>query len=125
MAYMNQEKKANISALLKPILKKYNVKATLSVRNHSTICLNVKSGSIDFFADQVAKQKFQDRYIDVNSYHYRNHFCGVAKAFLIEAFAALKGANWYDRTDAQIDYFDTAYYTDVNIGSWNKPYEVV
>jgi len=125
MAYMNQEKKANISALLKPILKKYNVKATLSVRNHSTICLNVKSGSIDFFADRVSTREFQDRYIDVNPYWFRDYFTGVAKAFLIEAFAALKGANWYDRTDAQIDYFDTAYYTDVNIGSWKKPYEVV
>jgi len=125
MAYMNQERKANISALLKPILKKYNVKATLSVRNNSTICLNVKSGAIDFFAERISTREFQDLYFDVNPYHFQNHFCGVAKAFLIEAFAALKGANWYDRSDAQIDYFDTAYYTDVSIGKYNRPYEVV
>jgi hypothetical protein len=37
MAYMNQEKKAKISALMKPVLKKYGVKATLAVRNNSTI----------------------------------------------------------------------------------------
>ncbi len=35
---------------------------------------------------------------------------------------AMKGADWYDKSDAQIDYFDTAYYYDVNVGSWNKPY---
>lgn len=125
MAYMNQEKKSKISDLMKPILKKYNVKATLSVRNNSTICLNVKSGSIDFFEERVSTREFQDRYFDVNPYYYQNHFCGVAKAFLTEAFAALKSANWYDRTDASIDYFDTAYYTDVSIGKYNKPYEVV
>ena len=47
MAYMNQEKKAKIVSAVKPILKKYGVKATFAVRNHSTICLNVKAGKID------------------------------------------------------------------------------
>jgi hypothetical protein len=23
-----------------------------------------------------------------------------------------------------VDYFDTAYYVDVNVGKWNKPYVV-
>ena len=51
MAYMNQQMKAKIAALLKPILKKYGVKGSLSVRNHSTICLTVKSGKIDFIGN--------------------------------------------------------------------------
>lgn len=125
MAYMNQEKKAKISALLKPVLKKYNVKATLAVRNNSTIVLNVKSGKIDFFAEQVSNQSWQDRYISVNPYHFESHFTGVAKAFLIEAFAAMKGIGWFDNSDIQSDYFNTAFYTDVNIGNYSKPYEVV
>ena len=32
---------------------------------------------------------------------------------------------WYDRVHAQVDYFDTAYYVDVNIGQWKKPYKLV
>jgi hypothetical protein len=36
----------------------------------------------------------------------------------------MKSAGWYDNSDAQIDYFDTAYYYDVNIGNWKKPYKV-
>ena len=51
MAYMNQEKKAKIAANLKPVLKKYGIKGTLSVRNHSSISLNIKSGKIDFIAN--------------------------------------------------------------------------
>ena len=51
MAYMSQEKKTKISALLKPILAKYKVKGSLSVRNHSTICLTVKAGAIDFIGN--------------------------------------------------------------------------
>ena len=136
MAYMNQEKKAKIVSAVKPILKKYGVKATFAVRNHSTICLNVKAGNIDFIEnyiqtgqrmseDQVAFIR-KNKSIDVNPYWFQDHFSGKAKSFLSEAFTAMKSAgNWYDRSDAQTDYFDTAYYVDVNIGSWKKPYEVI
>lgn len=129
MAYMSQEKKAKIATLLKPILAKYGVKGTLAVRNHSTIVLNVKSGKIDFIENYLADGKCQDesfvrRYgsIDVNPYWFQDHFTGKAKAFLTEVFRAMKGADWYDNSDAMTDYFDTAYYVDVNIGKWNKPY---
>ena len=37
MAYMNQERKAKVAAKVKPILAKYGMKGSLSVRNHSTI----------------------------------------------------------------------------------------
>lgn len=131
MAYMNQERKAKIASLLKPILAKYGVKGSLSVRNHSTIVLTVKSGKIDFIENYLADGKCKDesyvrRYgaLDVNPYWFQDHFTGKAKAFLTEAFRALKSADWYDRSDAQTDYFDTAYYVDVNIGKWNKPYEL-
>ena len=134
MAYMNQERKAKIASMLKPILKKYGVKGSLSVRNHSTICLTLKSGKIDFIgnSNQVCGKDFYQvqrgfkpntsGYDQVNPYWFQDHYDGKAKEFLTEAFAALKGAGWYDNSDAQIDYFDTAYYCDVNIGKWNKPY---
>ena len=134
MAYMNQEKKAAIVAAVKPILKKYGIKGTFAVRSHMTICLNIKSGKIDFiknFNETVQAQpggfrngSAADKYIDVNPYWYQDHFSGVAKKFLSEVFPAMKAAGWYDNSDAQTDYFDTAYYVDVNVGSWNKPYEV-
>ena len=140
MAYMNQEKKAKISAALKPVLKKYNVKGTLSVRNHSSIVLTLKSGKIDFienfiktdidsnFGGKMEQHRVdylrQNKSMDVNTYWFHEHFTGSAKAFLTEALKALKSADWYDESDAMTDYFNTAYYVDVNIGKWNKPYEV-
>jgi hypothetical protein len=140
MAYMNQEKKAKIAAAIKPLLKKYGIKATLAVRNHMTIALNIKAGSIDFIDNYVntvrqlhgrtpnedsLKYMVEKQYLDVNPYWFHEHFSGVAKKFLEEAMMALKGAGWYDRSDIQSDYFDTAYYVDINIGQWNKPYQVV
>jgi hypothetical protein len=141
MAHMNQTKKAKIAALLKPVLAKYGVKGTLSVQNHSSICLNVKSGPIDFVENYIvtdqnlpyAKHMSEDQVtyirknkaLDVNPYWYQDHFTGDAKEFIKEALGALYGADYYDNTDSQIDYFDTAYYVHMNIGKWNKPYELV
>lgn len=136
MAYMNQERKAQITKALKPVLAKYGVKGTLSVRGHSTICLTIKSGKIDFIGNsnrvcgndhyQVSRgfRANTSGYDQVNPYWFQDHYDGDAKAFLTEAFKALKVAGWYDRSDAQVDYFDTAYYCDINVGKWDKPYIV-
>jgi hypothetical protein len=129
MAYMNQARKAQIAAKVKPILAKYGVKGTLSVRNHSTIVLKLTSGPIDFIGDlnssmELNKDKMRERYeLDINPYWYTEHYTGESLAFLNEIIPAMKAANWYDKSDAQIDYFDCQYYFDVNVGSWQKPYE--
>jgi hypothetical protein len=136
MAYMNQEKKAKISVALKPILKKYGIKGTLSVRSHMCIVLTLKSGKIDFVENLIQTNKFKindaqianlrnNRVFDVNPHWFQEQYTGVAKNFLTEAFAALKSAGWYDRSDAMTDYFDTAYYVDLSVGKWKQPYEVV
>jgi hypothetical protein len=121
MAYMNQDKKKIIAAKLKPVLKKYGVKGTLAVRNHSSIVLNIKSGKVDFYKD-FGKDTDTRYGIDVNPYWFQDHFVGKSKSFLTEAFNALKSAGYYDNSDAQIDYFDTAYYYGINVGNWKKPY---
>jgi hypothetical protein len=108
----------------------------LSVRNHSSIVLTLKSGKIDFIANsnrvcgndhyQVSRgfRANASGYDQVNPYWFQDHYDGDAKAFLTDAFKALKSAGWYDNSDAMTDYFDTAYYTDINIGKWNKNYVV-
>jgi hypothetical protein len=121
MAYMNQERKAVIAKNLKPVLKKYGIKGTLSVRNHCTIVLSIKAGKIDFAKD-YGKGEDSRWGIDVNPYWFQDHFVGESKAFLSEAFDALKSAGHYDNSNASIDYFDTAYYFSIKVGQWNKPY---
>ncbi len=133
MAYMSQEKKSKIAPKIKTILKKYSVKGTLSVCNHSTLVLNIKSGSIDFIANsnkvcgndhyQVARGFTPNTcgYSQVNPYHFENHYDGKAKKFLAEIFEAMNDGNW-DKSDIQSDYFNVGWYSDVNIGKWDRPY---
>jgi len=140
MAYMSQERKQSLAPAIKAVLKKYNVKGSLAVNNHSTLVLNIKSGSIDFIenfiqtdkdlpygkhmsADQVAYIR-KNRSLDVNVYWYKEHFSGKALAFLSEVIPLMNKGN-HDNSDVQTDYFDVGWYVDVNIGKWDKPYTVV
>ena len=131
---MNQEMKAIIVANVKPILKKYNVKATFSVDNHSSIVVNIKSGLLDFIDNynQAQQNKAYGEtpdvardYIQVNPYWYQEHFTGTVKEFFDEIFVAIKSADWFDNSDRMTDYFHTAYHFDVNVGNWDKPYKIV
>ena len=135
MAYMSQDKKAKIAPVVKAILKKYGVKGTLSVRHHSTLVLNIKSGSIDFIKNcnevcgkdhyQVSRgfQPIKDGHISVNPYHYKSHFSGRALKCINELLVAMNAGN-HDNSEPQTDYFDVGWYVDVNIGKWDKPYIV-
>lgn len=122
MAYMNQETKTRIAQKLKPILKEFGVKGSLSVRNHSTLVLKLRSGAVDFAGDFIGKStNGSDPY--VNPYYYREHFAGRSQAFLNEVMHVMNDGNW-DRSDIQTDYFDVGWYSDIKIGEWNKPYQV-
>jgi len=128
---MSQERKAEISPVVKAILKKYNVKGSLSVRNHSTLCLTIKSGPIDFIENYLTTVRTtsgdyvrSSGSLQVNTYWVQDHFTDIAKAFLTEVVAAMNGGNW-DKSDIQSDYFNVGWYVDVSIGTWNKPYVLV
>lgn len=131
MAYMNQDKKAAIAPVVKKICAKYGVKGSLSVRNHSTLVLNIKAGKIDFIGnynsvgtlrDPVGSRVSKaDKDIQVNPYWYHDHFDGTALKFLSEIMMAMNRGN-HDHSDIQSDYFNVGWYVDVNIGKWDKPY---
>ena len=125
MAYVSQELKAKLSPTIKTICKNYGVKASLAVTNHSTLVLNIKSGSIDFFKSYNRDlNKPENGYIQVNPYWYHDHFDGVAKEFLSKVITAMNEGN-FDKSDSQTDYFNVGWYVSVNIGKWNKPYQLV
>jgi len=135
MAYVSQELKSKLGPAIKAVCKKYGIKASIAVRHHSTLCLNVKSGAIDFIGNSnrvcggdfyQVQRGFKPNttgYDQVNPYHFQNHYDGDARAFLTEVLAVMNDGNW-DKSDIQSDYFNVGWYVDVNIGAWNKPYTV-
>jgi hypothetical protein len=63
-----------------------------------------------------------DGRLDINQYHLDGYNPKYTPLFE-KIVSIMKGERWYDDSDPQTDYFNTAYYIDLNIGKWNKPYE--
>ena len=126
MAFMSQQRKAELAPKIKEICKRYGVKASIAVNNHSTLVLNIKSGKIDFFNESNTIHSTAREYgcIQVNVYWYHEHFTGEANAFLSEVIPAMNVGN-HNRSDIMSDYFDVGWYVDINIGQWNKPYQLI
>ena len=133
MAYCNAQDVAQVRKELKETFP--NFKFGVRKRDHHAISVTIKAGPTDFSSlfdkDEYSKKR---QYIQVNGYHI-DSFYGEHAPFLKQVQQIIKtapargegyhkGTGYYDRSDAMTDYFDTAYYIDINIGSWDQPYEV-
>ena len=133
MAYVSKELKAKIAPNVKAILKKYNLKGSLSVNNHSSLVLTVRAGALDIIGNFNETQLIgQDPWvlrrrgpavgsIQVNKYSIDDCYTGVTQKALNELSDAMHEGNW-DKSDSQSDYFDVGWYVNINVGNWNKPY---
>ena len=134
MAYMNQERKAQLAPAIKAVFAKYGVKGSISVHNHSTLVVTIKSGVLDFIGEanrfnreyaERTGQRFHPvtGYYQANPYKREDEYADkTIGAFFKELTAAMRGDLWYDNSDIMTDYFDTAYYLHINIGKWDRPY---
>lgn len=125
MAYVSKEMKAEIAPVVKKILTKYGLKGTLSVRNHSALVLTISKGKLDFLKAYEEATGRKTTNIDVNVYHINNTYSGKMAKCLSELTEALKGPRYFNHSDITTDYFHLSHYIDINIGRWNKPYEVI
>ncbi len=113
MAFMSQENKAKLAPGIKAVLKKYNMKGTISVNHHSTLVVTIKSGPLF--------QNIHGGNHQVNNYYIKNHYDGKERDFLLELNAEMNIGN-FDNSDPQTDYFHVGWYVEISIGRWNKPY---
>jgi hypothetical protein len=126
MAYISA---TEVSAIRKE-LKAQFPKFKFGVRKGSgslSVDVTVKSGPVDFsdIFDQTSRS-----YAQINQYHLGNY--GKHEKFFEQILRIIKiapstvegGRRWFDESDAQTDYFHTAYYIHLQIGEWDKPYKV-
>jgi hypothetical protein len=134
MAWMNQERKAQLAPAIKAVFAKYSVKGSISVNNHSSLVVTIKSGVLDFIGEanrfnREYAERTGQRFHEVKGNYQANPYKGAGEysdptigQFFRELTAAMRGNLWYDNSDIMTDYFDTAYYLNINVGQWNKPY---
>lgn len=118
MAYVNQETKAKLVAAVKSNLAKVlsddKLKVTFSISNHSQIVATIVSGTIDFGTDER----------QVNHYYIHENYEGKQRKVLEAIRDGLKEGHW-DESDSMTDYFSCSWYIGINIGKWNKPYQLI
>lgn len=135
MAYVSKELKAELAPKIKAVLKKYGVSGTIGVHHHSSLVVTLRSGRLDLIGDanlfnQTYAERTGQRVVEVKGYYQANvYYSGQEHSvdpevgkFFEELIAAMKGNRWYNNSDIQSDYFDIAYYIDINVGRWDKPY---
>ena len=126
MAYISAQDVAAIRAELKSAFPGWK----FAVRKGSgslSVDVTVLQGDVDF------SENLDNGHAQVNQYWIDSHWASL------EARAALNRINeimhnapgraggkvFFDESDAMTDYFHTAFYTHLSIGSWNKKYALV
>jgi len=123
MAYINAQEVKAIRNELKRVFPTFKFAVRKSSGGHS-VCVSVLKGE-RCFADIT-----ENGYAQINPYHlhfYPKHeelFEKILKIIKTAPAMISGGRGWYDNSNSQIDYFDTAYYFDINVGDWNKPYQL-
>jgi len=138
MAFMNQTIKSELLPGIKAVLRKYGLKGTVSVGNHTALSVTIREGKLDFIGDAISVLRspqnanipflsdsiaslLKEQSLDVNTYHIRSNHSGICQKALLELHQAMNDGNW-DKSDPQTDYFNVGWYTYINIGKWRKPY---
>ena len=137
MAYISTDEVKAVRVALK---ERFKNKLKFSVRreHYSSLNVSIVSGEINFFDGSLDRKdpwnkeapnhKF-DGYEQINEYYPENYgkhselFKNIVEIMKTAPANVKGGRAWYDNSDAMTDYFDTAYYTHLNIGKWDKPYE--
>jgi hypothetical protein len=124
MAYI---KKEEISAIRNELKKRFGhtgLKFGVKNRHHSSVHVTIKAGPIDF--SDIYRDG--DEYADINIYHLQNYgqhtpfFEELEKIIKTAPALAEGGREWFDKSDMMTDYFHTAFYIDLDVGSYDKPY---
>lgn len=121
MSYISAE---SVAAIRNELKKKFpTLKFSVRRDGYSGVRVKIVSGKLDF------SDIFNGRgYADINIYWLQNY--GKWKSTFEAMVEIMKNAParagtdkpWYDNSDAMIDYFNTAWYMNLSVGDWNKPY---
>lgn len=108
MAYITTEQVANIRKSLKEAFP--GVKFGVRRDHYSSVTITVKQAPFRFT---------ENDYSQLNAY-YPDNYENADKLRQISDIA--KSQNWFDKSDAMIDYFHTAYYINIHQGAWDKAF---
>ena len=123
MAYIRTDEVKEIRNTLK---EEFGPDLKFGVKKESggiAVRVTLKKGNVDF------SDIGDNGYAQINQYHLGNYgdhrylFEDIISVIKTAPGNADNGREWYDKSDAQYDHFDTAFYFNLEVGNYNKPYE--
>lgn len=131
MAYMSQDRKKRIAAELKKVVPS-DWKYTLSVQHHSQLTMTIRKGPEALmiepeswrYGEFTEQHMVEGGYRDLNVYHLKSYVVPELYDTMKAILDTLNLEN-YDNSDVMSDYFDVGYYVELNIGSYDKPFEAI
>jgi len=121
MAYLSKTQVKETREALKVAFPDFKFLVRRSNGGSGSINVSIMSGPVDFGDLDMPKA--------VNPYHIGTFFEDHQVRFLEAVVKVIKygtDRQWYDNSDPMTDYFDTAFYLDVELGRWGKvpqPYQ--
>jgi len=122
MAYMDQNKKKEIAAALKLVVPK-DWKYSLRVHDNSSITLTIKSAPIDLLGEHKNLAPGVKGHVELNEYTLNRAYEGDLLKTMVSISNALNTGN-HNNSDSQTDYFDVGFYSHLQLGKWDKPFQV-
>jgi hypothetical protein len=127
MSYISTQEVTEIRKALK---EKFGNYLKFSVRREaaSTVSIAIISGSVDFSETLKSAKYGNGTYREINTYYPNNY--GVNSGLISDIVNTIKtapgnlpnGKAWYENSHAESDYFDVAFYINLIIGTYEKPY---
>jgi hypothetical protein len=118
MAYLAKTQVKETREALKVAFPDFKFMVRKSNGGAGSINVSIMSGPLDFGVIREGKS--------VNPYHIATGYEPHVVPFLEAVIKVIKFGTerqWYDRSDAMTDYFDTAFYIDLEIGRFMQPYK--
>ena len=120
MAWITAEQVREIRVALKN--KFPEIKFSVRKEHGTAVHVNILKSPYDF---SYMSRFRPDGYTSINRYHipegpHKNLFEEMLEIILFGS-----SRKFYDNSDAQIDYFDCAFYVNMGIGDWGKGYEMI
>ena len=95
-------------------------------QHYSSVSIIIKKGNVDF-SNIMRGAPHRPR--PINQYHLEQYgphatlFDKIVNVIKKAPGNAEGGHEWYDNSDAMTDYFDTGFYFNLEVGTWDNPYE--
>ena len=135
MAYIDTKDVKAIREALKAEFGK-DFKFSVTRDHYSGVRIAIMSGVANFYDGELdTTDKYSGRVYEFDGYaqinHYHTHFYGAYEELFTKiseiahtAPGLAGGKSYYCNDDTMSDYFDRAYYVNIHVGRWDKPYEI-